>query len=39
MHVYLTGLVGFDIWSSDHERNPYVKLVQLPLIQRKRELA
>lgn len=38
MCVYLAGLVGFDIWSSDHERNFDIKLVELPLIQRKREL-
>lgn len=35
---YLTGLVCFDVRTSDHERNPDVKLVELPLVQRKREL-
>ena len=36
--MYLAGLVGFDIWSSDHERNSDVELVELPFIQRQREL-
>lgn len=35
---YLTGLVCFDVGTSDHERNPDVELVELPLVQRKREL-
>lgn len=35
---YLAGLVGFDAGASDHQRNPDVKLVELPLVQRKREL-
>lgn len=39
MRVYLAGLVRFDIGPSDHERNPDVKLIQLPFIQGKRELA
>ena len=36
--VYLAGLVGLDVRSSDHERNSDVELVELPLIQREREL-
>lgn len=36
--LYLAGLVGFDVRSSDHERNSDVKLVELPLVHRKREL-
>lgn len=35
---YLTGLVCFDLWPSDQERNFDVELVELPLVQRKREL-
>lgn len=36
--LYLAGLVGLDVRSSDHQRNSDVKLIELPLIQRKREL-
>ena len=38
MCLYLGGLVGFDVRASDHERNLDVELVELPLVQRKREL-
>lgn len=36
--VYLAGLVGLDVGASDHQRNPDVELVELPFIQRQREL-
>lgn len=36
---YLTGLVGFDVGSSDQKRNFDVKLVELPLVQWEGELA
>ncbi len=36
--LYLAGLVGFDVWSSDHKRNSDVKLVELPLVHGQREL-
>lgn len=35
----LQHLVWFDAWTSDHERDSDVKLIQLPLINGQRELA
>lgn len=35
---YLTGVVGFDVGSSDQKRNFDVKLVELPLVQWEGEL-